>query len=47
MYSSSQYIFTFIYVLESQITIYRSNIVPKVVVIQITLHRLKVVKEQS
>ena len=42
MYYSSQYIFTFIYVKESQITIYRSNIVPKVVVIQITLHRIKV-----
>ena len=46
MYFSSQYIFTFIYVNESQITIYRSNIVSKVV-IQKTLHRIKVVKEQS
>ena len=46
MYSSSQYIFTFIYVCIGVKNYYlqiQYNIVPKVV-IQITLHRIKVVK---
>ena len=49
MYSSSQYIFTFIYVCIGVKNYYlqiQYNIVLKVV-IQKTLHRIKVVKEQS